>query len=472
MPKQRTDTISTVSNSGSGAIGGSGSGMSPGIIGNLAGRINNRLRQRITVESYSRTRDRSETVTVEYDEDRDRYNVQSNNEIYTVNLEGRSCNCPQHIYRGGDCRHIQAVDEAINQAGNEIRNIGNEDVMRTRISQDVRDEVQRTLEGVSEDDAFFYIENPEEFERTLDNIEDSMINYEYQNVLNGNTSTFGIELEFVGGNSAKIARELYDLGLTASPNRLDYHSRVPEGMWRLENDSTVSSGIGGGEIVSPVLKDTPETWKQIHAICDVAKRHGARIDSRCGAHVHIGMNKLDTARQRWRRFFKIVGSYEECIYRVAGGELGRVRSDSSRYARDFSQRARETENMRFTVESDADVMGLASRVSDMSRYYGINLKNIATRRAPTVEFRYFNGSLNPKQIQANIKLAAGIINAAEKAKFRDTEDENYKKRGNLLKSSGENIKSINKMKELVDIVFTRKKDKDALINVFKNNNWR
>lgn len=53
------------------------------------------------------------------------------------------------------------------------------------------------------------------------------------------------------------------------------------------------------------LKDTPETWRQIEVICEVTKRHGARVNHSCGAHVHIGMNKLDTARERWRRFFKM-----------------------------------------------------------------------------------------------------------------------------------------------------------------------
>ena len=74
-------------------------------------------------------------------------------------------------------------------------------------------------------------------------------------------------------------------------------------------------------------------------------------------------------------------------------------------------------------------------LSQLVSKYGINLTNIARDRAPTVEFMYFNSSLNQKQIQANIKMSAGIINAAEKARFRDTEDEIFKKRGNILKNT-------------------------------------
>ena len=256
---------------------------------------------------------------------------------------------------------------------------------------------------------------------------------------------------------------------------MGYHARVSDNSkWKLERDGSVSSGSQGGELVSPILKDTPETWRQIEAICEVAKRHGARINQSCGGHVHIGKNKLDTARQRWRRFFKIVENYEECLYKAAGGDLGRIRSNASNYATSFSERAAEANRMTFRLENDSDVIEMAQRVSRMNRYYGINLKNIATDRAPTVEFRYFNGSLNPKQIQANIKLAAGIINASEKARWRDTEDENYKKRGKILKdartSSGTRTKE--KIIELLDIVFSRKRDKDMILNVFKKNEWR
>ena len=115
--------------------------------------------------------------------------------------------------------------------------------------------------------------------------------------------------------------------------------------------------------------------------------------------------------------------------------------------------------MAFSMDTEADVRAMAERVSRMNRYYWINLKNIATDRAPTVEFRYFNGSLNPKQIQANIKLAAGIINASEKSRWRDTEDENYKKRGQILKNSttSSGTRTKEKMIELLDIAFARKK---------------
>ncbi|WP_338631935.1 hypothetical protein [Clostridium baratii] len=43
----------------------------------------------------------------------------------------------------------------------------------------------------------------------------------------------------------------------------------------------------------------------------------------------------------------------------------------------------------FELKGDEDVVDLASRDLRMNRYYGINLKYIAIRRALSIEFRYF-----------------------------------------------------------------------------------
>ncbi|MHC9378516.1 amidoligase family protein, partial [Clostridium perfringens] len=110
-----------------------------------------------------------------------------------------------------------------------------------------------------QDDNHFYTDNETDFDNDFAEINDDSIEYEYENVLNGNNSTFGVELEFVGGDANTIARELYDLGIVSSPIRLGYHSRSEPGKWKLERDGSVSDGDAGGEIVSPILKDTPET---------------------------------------------------------------------------------------------------------------------------------------------------------------------------------------------------------------------
>ena len=71
-------------------------------------------------------------------------------------------------------------------------------------------------------------------------------------------------------------------------------------------------------------------------------------------------------------------------------------------------------------------------------------------------------------------MSAGIINAAEKARFRDTEDEIFKKRGNILKNTSRlwETQTKKKMMEFLDLAFPLRKDKNVILNVFKKNEWK
>ncbi len=121
------------------------------------------------------------------------------------------------------------------------------------------------------------------------------------------------------------------------------------------------------------------------------------------------------------------------------------------------------------MDNDEDVRRMAAEISEGNRYYGISLTNIARDRVPTVEFRHFNSLLNEKQIQANIKMAAGIINIVEKARFRYTADEIFKKRGNILKNTSRlgGTQTKKKMIEFLDLTFSRRKDRNVILNVLR-----
>lgn len=58
---------------------------------------------------------------------------------------------------------MNAVNNAIGLAEEEIRGMNSNEVMAARIQQDIRDEIERSQEGPSLDDGFFYCENLDEF---------------------------------------------------------------------------------------------------------------------------------------------------------------------------------------------------------------------------------------------------------------------------------------------------------------------
>lgn len=495
MPKARSSTIAS-RNSGSTRIR-DGGGSLEGIMATapleeteMATRLENRLNEAriVSVNMESRTRRRNEQLLVIFDPNTPGVvRVQSpSGNTYDVNYEDGTCNCMHYRVRREQCRHIQAVNIARGQLQEEHNmldsqigqgNINiNEALQNQRNMDQIAEENRRALTGEYEDDGHFYCDDPEEFEAALERLRNEPLPYDRANALNGSNITFGIELEFVDGDSDAIARELYELGIVAEPRMLSYHTASAPGKWKLERDGSVTEGRRGGELVSPVLRDTPETWEQIEKICKVAKKHGARINHQCGGHVHVSMEPLDAARQRWRRFFKAIKGYEEIIYRASGGTEGRIRIGHMHYAMPFAERADYGIRRRVTMESEADIHMLVADVGNYNRYYGINLTNIHTTSRPdTIELRYFNGSLDPATIQANIKIAVGIIMASEKARTKDLSNaptpETMKRRGNML-NNATNRRSNQSMMEFLDIFFPRKRDKEHILGVLARNRWR
>lgn len=460
----------------------------------MAQRVNQRLNESNSLEipMYSSSRSRDEMIYVTFDENNPGIaNARSESgRTYQVNYEEETCSCINYRTRGVRCRHIEAVQQArgfLNQNRETAVIIPGSvprDVDQVTQTIDYQEETQRRelTAGVDEnDDEFFYTdeENESLFREIMKKAKRKKLPYEYENVLSGSQNTFGIELEFVEGDADAIARELYDIGICAYNRRVGYHASPVAGKWKLERDGSVSQGLKGGELVSPVLTDTPETWRTIETICKVAKRHGAKINHKCGGHVHVGIEPLNTARQRWRRFFRAIGGFEDVLYRLSGGSEGRIRSGYTHYATPFAANARRTAVERFNLNDRNDIEYLARRSSGRSRYHGINLTNIYQNNKPnTAEFRYFNGALDPEVIQANVKIANGIMVASEKARTQDASDiqvsEAMKKRGKMLKEHPlreNNHQDHSAIKKFVDIVFTRKKDKDAIIGLYAKNHW-
>lgn len=497
MPKTRSSNTIASRGSSSGSSG-AGIGVGGGAGGpiaevEMAQRLEDRLDgvRSVEVNVESRTRGGIEPVTVTLDPAAPGIaTVESESgSTYQVNYDNDECDCMHYRVRGDGCRHIDATHMAIGRIMNERSQNGIatggtitseilEDALedQQRIDYDA-EEARRALSGELEDDGFFYTDHPEEFESALERLANDPLPYEYHNVLNGSNITFGIELEFIEGDSDAIARELHREGICGNDRMVPYRSRGVAGKWKLESDGSVTYGRRGGELVSPVLQDTPETWETIEKICEIAKRHGARINGQCGGHVHVSMEPLDTARQRWRRFFKAIAGNEEPIYRFSGGQTGSIRGNHDIYAMPFEDRARTGATMRYSMDNIENLHQMVNQVSERDRYYGINLTNISEYGRPdTVEFRYFNGSLEPSIIQANIKTAVGVIGISEKARTRDRESgevvsDTMKRRGGMI-NNARNTRDSNGMMQFIDTFFTRKKDKEHILGVLAKNRWR
>lgn len=471
MPKGRHSNMHA---DGPGSGGGGGGGYDPGGSGVEPQAIPT-VTPPIVVESFSRTRHRIEPMTISFTGaigggagvGGGRVTSSSGQEYNTT---PESCTCPDFIYHHHECRHIRALRQAMGLPPLEAGwrpgdNTAPQPIIEPEIvqSQHSRDEEMRDrLAQVAQLDEHprFVSQNEDTWNELLAMAAEPPV-YETENVLDGaDGNTFGVEIEFVGGDRVALGRALYAAGLTRSPEQQPYHSGVrnPSDKWRYERDGSVD-----GEIVSPILRDTPEMWNQIRQVCEIAQANGARVDTRCGAHVHIGKTPLDENRNRKNRLHKLVGGNEDLMYRVAAaGELG-GQFRGYRYAQPVGGRISDTR-----PRNDA---AAEQRIGTRNGGYPA-----LAMRENTVEFRYFNGTLTPEQIQANVKLAYQTVATAATTNRRTTRGQFIPDTTNDIVLLGQharnNPEDLSSVKRFVDSVFTKTKDRVSFIRSFMNSRWQ
>src|SRR5438105_4293548 len=286
--------------------------------------------------------------------------------------------------------------------------------------------------------------------------------YERENVIGDPNQTFGIEIEFDGADPHAVARAFYEAGLAATPSMQGYHSsgRVP-GKWVVERDSTVT-----GEIVSPVMQATPETWEQLERVCQILRANGARTTTRTGGHVHVGADSanMDHDVNRFRRVANVCAWAEDLMYRLAagtgrGGRQHRGAGNGYRWCGPMGSAQ---------FENAQDLSDLAYRVG-ASHGVGLNYGNILDHRR-TIEYRYFDSSLDPARLQANIKLACMITKRASTLPDSAIPTERVR----LGSHANGQVEDTNDglLRRFADTIFVRPQDKLKLYWLFQGSAWQ
>ena len=129
--------------------------------------------------------------------------------------------------------------------------------------------------------------------------------------------TFGIEIETTGLGCERTAKAIAaHFGTTArySGRHLgDWHVPMPDGRkWVVERDASVTDPCA--EVVSPVCR-----WEDIPMVQEVVRalrEAGARTDSSCGIHVHVGFGEHTPASLR--RLVNIVNAKEDLLTMALG----------------------------------------------------------------------------------------------------------------------------------------------------------
>lgn len=330
--------------------------------------------------------------------------------------------------------------------------------------------------------------------------------------------TFGLEIEFSDADLDKVQEEMANAGIENWQVKLDDTvtervtvSQYPDTQQKMmdelldkyyqgefeEHSDVYDTSMPnpyydeekayGGEVTSPILVDKPESWAQLEKVCKIIENCGGKITDDCGGHIHVGMAVLDHSPKRWQRLFQIWQCFEDVVLRLSGGQDGSIRSGFSEYAKPISSMMSDFTNQEIIIDSPEDIKKLAIDFSKMGlEDKSVDMKDVSTsinithlsfpfNEKNTVEFRSFNGTLDPVTWQSDVLVACGIVRAAADLSI---ENETTKHRIELLEKNLKRVQNneyhfepegnTKKFLDFLDIVFTDHKDKIRVFSQWSN----
>lgn len=344
------------------------------------------------------------------------------------------------------CQHITSVLSGISALTNPANRPSRTalDSARASVSADLTTEYEASVSATSAAEAGFrpltssLAQNHEEFQTLYDEYRDKRTAWQQANTAGQNADFpvpymrenafgglgtresqrgFGIELEFAFPQDMSsgdrrlalraIGRELHDLGLTRNRDQAGYGAShgwfrdTHDRGWSFESDPSTggSDGQHGGEIVSPVMYDEAETWTNIEKVCEVLRRNGGFASKGTGMHVHVSTGDYDHRVENHNRLINSFAENEDLIYRMSTSpERGRHRGTG--YCSPNN-----------TPSSPYANVGQA-RDRNVGHHIGLNLQSVSGRTSDHVEFRTFDGTLEPGVIQAQAAMAVMITEGA------------------------------------------------------------
>ncbi len=259
------------------------------------------------------------------------------------------------------------------------------------------------------------------------------------------TQTFGVELEMTGitrKTAAQVTAEYFgasDEYIKGGYYR--YSTKDSKGrLWNFVSDSSirVERGRNGEgqqvELVTPVLH-----YEDIELLQEVVRRlriAGAKTNSSCGIHIHIGADQ-HTPRSL-RNLVNIFTSKQDIIFKALAVNYSR-----QNYCRKLENRLSESlnKNRPNSMNKVADIWyagysGDRNAHYNSSRYHAVNLHAVFTKG--TVEFRCFNSTLHAGKVKAYIQFCLAVSHQAITQKFASakvtvSDNEKYTFRSWLLR---------------------------------------
>lgn len=233
------------------------------------------------------------------------------------------------------------------------------------------------------------------------------------------------EQEF-GGNARTVATLLYEAGLTSEPRVWDYHSGNTEWL-HVERDGSVDGEI----IFSRLHLQDPQVARRsesaLHVVQSALSNGTARLDSRCGFHVHVGIGYDDVTGAPCygmgavQSLYHLWNHVEDVVFRLASANWARHRTDrGNSYGAATRKGLTGAVGIGSRLRRDRLALNLqaflASRASCQCGAFEFGDWAVCTCAGtpkPTVEFRVFNATANARKVRAYCALSLALVAYAE-----------------------------------------------------------
>lgn len=145
------------------------------------------------------------------------------------------------------------------------------------------------------------------------------------------------------------------------------------------------------ECVSPILEDSEDGFKSLETCLRVLNSAGASVNSSCGLHVHVGVEKLTV-----EEMVNIYKNYQK-LEGLIDSFMAPSRRGDCRWAKSLQ---------RICFDRVSSVDSLQARMSH-DRYYKVNA--MAYSRHKTVEFRQHQGTTDYKKIAKWVSFCCKLV---------------------------------------------------------------
>lgn len=201
---------------------------------------------------------------------------------------------------------------------------------------------------------------------------------------------FGIEIECTGMSMDAAATVINSTGLICGIER--YGHAAPRN-WKIVPDGSVPDGF---EVVSPILSGE-DGLTAVRTVARALLAAGAKVDKRCGLHVHVDARDLSGADlvsvvKRYAAHESQIDAFMPVSRRLNNNQFCRSMCD---WAENYSSPRRAS----WTPTRLAEEMDC--------RYYKVNLQSFV--RHGSVEFRQHSGTIDSRKMENWIQFCLNFV---------------------------------------------------------------